>query len=585
MNPRSANFGHAPLQKVVFSLKTALTLAAAFAFSCFVFSNGSQSRAFAFSPSKYLTGPTTPIAANYCVSCHDAQDARLTQAADWRGSPAVTPAACPGLRAEDEQLYYAERPLHALHRLDPNAAALPSLYAQYTALLDVPRDSADAFTGQAQLLNYKAGKAYAALTQSIESGKRLRALIAALLVTAFLLFAFGWGLRNTLRYRPAKGFLKTYRPGPRTVGVLGVVVILCALPLFRTPTAAVATATAEDQAVQTELDKSSRAGSVAERSLGRAWMLGQIAATWAQVDLTRGEQILAEALAAEATARTDADALWGRSEAAREAAIGSVAGQDEAALVSEELRSVRNRAWALRLIATEWAAVDAARARDLLAQAEAVARANPTIYGQVDIAALAATWQRLDSTHVMDVPAFALAEANPAPTGAIAETLARYQVGDYTGAWDASLGISDEWERSRAQAAIAAGWNNADAASRINIPPLRDWAMAKLTGTSSALQLPDGTAEALTVIDKLATEADKAEALRTLAVRTGDAEIFERALKMAAAARVRGDSLAPSRASLALARALLEKGGSPQQIEAALAQAYDLTVKISVKYK
>lgn len=560
-------------------LACALALAAVFAVSsCAV------SPVFAISQSSGSAESLLPVAGNYCVSCHDGQDARLARAADWRGSAAMTPSTCPGLQAEDEQLYYLERELLAITRLAPNSVALTPLYAGYATLLDAPRDSTDAFAAQAQLLAYNGGKTYAAVSQDIERGKRLAVLIVGILVTAFLLFALAWGLRNTLRFQPSKRFLRSWRPGVRTVGLLGVVVVLFALPLFRDPAAAVATSTAEDQAIQAELDKSTRAGSVAERSLGRAWMLAQVAATWSSVDPARGSAILDEALAAEAAARAEADALWGRSQAGREAAVGSVGGQGKAALVSDELLSVRNRAWALRLIASEWAPVDITRASEILGQAEAIARANPTIYGQIDLAAIAGTWARLDPGHVVEVPALSLASSAPTSSDPLAAALALYRAGDYGRAWDASLTIGDEWERARGQAAIAVAWGKADAAGKIAVQPLREYAGRRLAGAPAA-QLPADTAEALAAIDQMETEAEKAEALRSLAVRTGAQDVFERALRMAAAARVRGDPLAASRASLALAQALMDKGGSAERVKAALAQAYDLTLKISVKYK
>jgi hypothetical protein len=91
--------------------------------------------------------------------------------------------------------------------------------------------------------------------------------------------------------------------------------------------------------------------------------------------------------------------------------------------------------------------------------------------------------------------------------------------------------------------------------------------------------------EALALVDQLTREADKAEALRGLAPATGEQALFERALGMAAAARVRGDALAPARATLDLARACLDRPGGEAQALAALAQAHELASKVSVKRK
>ena len=83
------------------------------------------------------------------------------------------------------------------------------------------------------------------------------------------------------------------------------------------------------------------------------------------------------------------------------------------------------------------------------------------------------------------------------------------------------------------------------------------------------------------MLDKLTREADKAVVLRSLAAASGDADLFERALGMALAARVRGDALSPARASLELALAFLNT--SPTQAKAALTQAYEITERISIK--
>jgi hypothetical protein len=87
--------------------------------------------------------------------------------------------------------------------------------------------------------------------------------------------------------------------------------------------------------------------------------------------------------------------------------------------------------------------------------------------------------------------------------------------------------------------------------------------------------------KALALVDSLQREADKAEALRALASLSGDPALFERALGMALAARVRNDALAPARASLELAQAYLQI--NPALAQQALAQAYEIAQRISVK--
>ena len=64
---------------------------------------------------------------------------------------------------------------------------------------------------------------------------------------------------------------------------------------------------------------------------------------------------------------------------------------------------------------------------------------------------------------------------------------------------------------------------------------------------------------ALTVVDMMDREADKAEAMRAIAVASGGESDFERALNLALAARVRGAELAPAEASLKLGQAFNPK--------------------------
>jgi len=214
-----------------------------------------------------------------------------------------------------------------------------------------------------------------------------------------------------------------------------------------------------------------------------------------------------------------------------------------------------------------------------------------------------------------------------------ARVLALLNLGNTQQAWEASLLIDDPYEQGRAQAAIiAAGTKDNDSsntadfsvlAQEIEIPALRERAMRdviQMTGDASLVQLmsiayyrvqaltalgqypaaweeaptlkepyplvglgsawaKDDPASAAQVLDALKREADKAVVLRILAEATGDAEIFERALGMAQAARVRNDALAPAQASLDLFWIAL----TPEQAQAALEQAFEITERISIK--
>lgn len=204
-----------------------------------------------------------------------------------------------------------------------------------------------------------------------------------------------------------------------------------------------------------------------------------------------------------------------------------------------------------------------------------------------------------------------------------ARALAYLRLGDYIQAWDAAGKIADPFEKARAQSDIAAAWENEAAAQEIEFPLLRDRALTSvavktgdkplvsslatnyyrviaLTGLgefSTAQQVAGELADAypvlglglawsatdaqsaLALMDLMDREADKAVLLREIAVRKGDRQLFERALNMALAARVRGDALAPAQASLSLALA----SHDPEWARLAFEQAYSTALAISRK--
>ncbi len=189
--------------------------------------------------------------------------------------------------------------------------------------------------------------------------------------------------------------------------LLGLLTLLFfSLPLFRVPTAEVATPTAEEQARQTALDTATRMASVADRGHARAWMLGRVAAGLATRDKAQGEAVLAEALAAAESIRADAAALWGEGQAVQEATVGSLAAQEKALLIADALAASQNRVWPLRLIAEEWAAVDKAKAEQILSQSLAILNPQyliPDTYRDLDLRALAIAWARLDRAKGLEV--------------------------------------------------------------------------------------------------------------------------------------------------------------------------------------
>jgi hypothetical protein len=206
-----------------------------------------------------------------------------------------------------------------------------------------------------------------------------------------------------------------------------------------------------------------------------------------------------------------------------------------------------------------------------------------------------------------------------------ARTSALLRMGEYQSAWEAAAQIIDPFEQARAQAAIAAAWENSDAATHISVPLYRDLALrdvilksgnAALVGSISSayykvqvltslgdyeaasqlagdlgdtyplVELAVRLAEtdpqaALALVDKMDREADKAVALQAIAKASQDQPLIEQAQGMALAARVRGDSLAPAQALLDLAQALWTVDTT--HAEAVLQQAYEAVQRIATK--
>jgi hypothetical protein len=216
-----------------------------------------------------------------------------------------------------------------------------------------------------------------------------------------------------------------------------------------------------------------------------------------------------------------------------------------------------------------------------------------------------------------------LEDVSPEFPDAITHALLR--LGEYQAAWDASSRITDPFEQARAQAAIAGAWGNPEHALQIKVSIYRDLALrdiirkngnkalsdsissvyyrvqalSALGEYGSAAQLSGGLADsfplvglslglmqqdpqaALQLVDGMSRAADRATVLAAAAAATNDQGLFDQALGMALAARVRGDALAPAQASLDLAEALWTV--SPANAQLALRQARDAAQKISTK--
>jgi hypothetical protein len=361
----------------------------------------------------------TPLAApqvapaqpgNYCTGCHTPGDSRLTDVMAWKGSidrEAVS--GCMAASQVHQEVYYAERLFLAIDRARADVAGqvdVSKLDAQvaadrqtYARLLDAPVTSLDAVSTQAQSLSYQLGKRYTVLNQARIALEQQRVLLVAGLLTLAVLVSLGWGLRNTLRFNPVR------RPSlgdgwPRRgvkAGLFAVLVFAAfSLPIFRVPSQPVAAVSEEDQARQTALDTASRTAGVADRALARAWMLAHVGAGWQALDPQQAETALDAALAAANEVQLNDTALWGEAQAAREGTLGSQAYQDQAGLMAARLEATNSRAWSLRLIAADWSTVDRARAEKVLEQALAIAKSNQSIYGDLDVRAIAVTWAAID---------------------------------------------------------------------------------------------------------------------------------------------------------------------------------------------
>jgi hypothetical protein len=208
-----------------------------------------------------------------------------------------------------------------------------------------------------------------------------------------------------------------------------------------------------------------------------------------------------------------------------------------------------------------------------------------------------------------------------------ARVFALLKANQFDVAWSETVKISDPYERARAQVEIASQWGSDQHAQVIEVPLYRDLALrnvsikqrdvslakkienvyyriqaltdlgdytsavessTELSDKYPLVKLVDHLAEenvqaALPLVDLMDREADKAQALRSLAVVSGDQNIFERALSMAEAARVRGDNLAPSLASLFLGLDLLDS--QSDWAELAFTQAYDIAWRMIIKYE
>jgi hypothetical protein len=450
---------------------------------------------------------------NYCIGCHTPGDDRLADVMAWTGSiDREVISGCVAASRVHEEVYYTQRMLLAIDRARADVAGqvdVSKLDAQvaagrqtYSRLLDTPVTSLDAVSSEAQVLRYQLGKRYTWLNQARVALKRERVLLVAGLLTLALLISLGWGLRNTIRFSPTR----ISPPGKRSgrlrlsfkVGLFVVLVFaLFSLPIFRIPLQEVASATAEEQARQSALDTASRVATTADRALARAWMLARVGAAWGGLNSQQSEIALDAALSAANEAQINSFALWGQAQAVREGTVGAQVAQEKAGLMADRLNATNSRAWALRMIAAEWDAVDRARAEEIMEQALAVAQSNAGIYRDLDMRTIAVTWAAMD-------PARGLAVAGQVrDPGLRAWAL-----------WEIAAVIGDEAVYDQA----------AQAARQVTDPVARARSLREVAVHSDQ---PSLFQEALTALDGV-QGAPLAYALSDLAAASGDANIAAR---------------------------------------------------------
>jgi hypothetical protein len=368
----------------------------------------------------------------------------------------------------------------------------------------------------------------------------------------------------------------------------------------------------------------------------RAWSVPLIAVELNKVDPVRA----AEILQAEQTFLESQTGMYRDLQLRGVAQAWAVIEPSEAAATAGAIHDASIRAWTLREMAIIMKdesifdlAVEAAREVEDPVQHARALREVAVASGDRDLfnEALAALGETTGVPLAYALSDLAAASGDGSlieqidPAYADAQTSALLRLGEYQAAWDISSNISDPYEQARAQALIARAWANADVAMKVRVPLYRNLALRdviRITGNpaltdsiqsayyqvqaltalgdyekavesagelgdsyplvelASALA-KDNPQAALELAEKMTREADKAVVLKTVAAVTKDQSLFEQAQGMALAARVQGDALAPSEASLDLANLFWQINAD--NAEAALRQAYEAALRISTK--
>jgi len=360
--------------------------------------------------------------------------------------------------------------------------------------------------------------------------------------------------------------------------------------------------------------------------------LRALAVTWAKLDATKANELIAQVQdpflrawgwremgqfdqAAQAARQVQSpyDRAWALREIAR--ASGNVALLNDALDAANKIENAETRAYALADIAMVWSAKDDAKGREII-------ETIPAAYREARaLASRGAGQATRDANRAKEFFSHALAEAQKIGdayktakfTAALAADLARV---DAAGALDVASKLTDTVLRDQAYRDIAIATNSSDVATKISSAAFRAQALTALGAqardkTQAAKYFHDAFAladkvedvavlrdlaiawaaldpkAALAVVDKLEDAADKVAALQAIAVelartdRQQSAQVFDRAVNLAKSVRVRGESFASARAlaSLASSYATIDAARANQAFAAALESAKRVNVK------
>jgi len=448
-------------------------------------------------PSPIPPNEQTLVPGNYCISCHLADDTRVTTVTQWKGSLGhEINSPCPAATKIHEELFYTERMLLMIDRAQREAgplsekqqAQLDNYTQHYSRQLDEPVTSLEAFVAEAQTTRYRLNKIYASLNQSAEANKQRTVLVYAGVITLIVLGSLAWGLYNTRAIRVARETKPKAFLG-RAIFVL-VVLAFFILPIFRVPAAEVVATTFEQQEAQAVLDTADRAASAADRAQARAWMLARLGVVWNETDPAQAQAALEESLVSVQQARENEKALWGQSLSVQEAMIGVPIDMQKADLIAVDVNAARARLWGIPLIAIEWKEIDPARAAELLQAEQAALELQTGIYRDLQMRLVALAWAEVE-----------LSNAVPS-AGAIDDPSVRAWTLRELGAFDLA----------------------AEAARKIEDPVQRARSLREVAVVSQNEALFD---EALTALDGVRDPA-LAYALGELAVASGNASLLQR---------------------------------------------------------